>query len=42
MGGSLFVGVTRLVTGRDLACVFEYTGADKIEVLPVTAHEVDE
>ena len=29
-------------TGKFLACVFEYTGPDRIEVLPVTAFEVDE
>ncbi|MCC7084545.1 MAG: hypothetical protein IT427_06020 [Pirellulales bacterium] len=29
-------------TGKFLACIFEYTGPDKIEVLPVTAFEVDE
>ena len=29
-------------TGKYLACVFEYTGPDKIEVLPVTAFEVDD
>jgi hypothetical protein len=29
-------------TGKFLACVFEYTGPDRTEVLPVTAYEVDE
>jgi hypothetical protein len=29
-------------TGKFLACVFEYTGPDRTEVLPVTAFEVDE
>jgi hypothetical protein len=29
-------------TGKFLACVFEYTGPDKDEVLPVTAYEIDE
>ena len=29
-------------TGKFLACVFEYTGPHKDEVLPVTAYEVDE
>lgn len=28
--------------GKYLLCVFEYTGPDKIEVLPVTAFEVDD
>jgi hypothetical protein len=29
-------------TGKFLACVFEYTGPDETEVLPVSAFEVDE
>ncbi|MFN0054867.1 MAG: hypothetical protein ACKV0T_22065 [Planctomycetales bacterium] len=29
-------------TGKFLACVFEYTGADKTEILPVTAYEIDD
>lgn len=29
-------------TGKFLACVFEYTGPNRDEVLPVTAYEVDE
>jgi len=29
-------------TGKFVACVFEYTGPDRTEVLPVTAFEVDE
>ena len=29
-------------TGKFLVCVFDYTGPDRIEVLPVTAYEVDE
>jgi hypothetical protein len=29
-------------TGKFLACVFEYTGPDQLEVLPVTAYEIDE
>ena len=29
-------------TGKFLACVFEYTGRDQTEILPVTAYEIDE